>query len=186
MDGAKFSMMYLWQNFQSAVFTANTEAIEEGQYTYYAVSPMPKSYADYKATFTIPAHQQGDVFNGAYDIMVATPIQAEALATDQINNLTLDFQHKMHILKVNIAKNELGVDVGKLVFTFPGNVTGDVVVNITKPATSASLSNSSKQLVIDCGEGANVGDDVWGVIYPQMILQDVKVTAYGVDGRQSI
>ena len=186
MDGAKFSMMYLWQNFQSAVFTANTEAIEEGQYTYYAVSPMPKSYADYKATFTIPAHQQGDVFNGAYDIMVATPIQAEALATDQINNLTLDFQHKMHILKVNISKNELGVDVGKLVFTFPGNVTGDVVVNITKPATSASLSNSSKQLVIDCGEGANVGDDVWGVIYPQMIFQDVKVTAYGVDGRQSI
>ena len=187
MDGAKFSMMYLWQNFQSAVFTANTEAIEEGQYTYYAVSPMPKSYADYKATFTIPAHQQGDVFNGAYDIMVATPIQAEALATDQINNLTLDFQHKMHILKVNIAKNELGVDVGKLVFTFPGNVTGDVVVNITKLTTSPpSPSDSSKQLVIDCGEGANVGDDVWGVIYPQMIFHDVKVTAYGVDGRQSI
>ena len=186
MESAKFSMMYYWHSFQSAVFTAETEALEEGDYTYYAVSPMPKSCADNKATYSIPAHQQGDVFNGAYDIMVATPVEAGALATDKINDFVFDFQHKMHILKVSISKNDLGVDVGQLIFTFPSTVTGDVSVDITNPTTAAKLSNGSKELIIDCGNGANVGADVWGVIFPQMIFQDVKVKAIGVDGRQSV
>lgn len=186
MDGAKFSMMYFWHSFQSAVFTAETELMEEGDYTYYAVAPQPKSYADNKATYTIPATQQGDLFNGAYDIMVATPVEGKALLSDEINKLELDFQHKMHILKVNIAKNDLGVDVGKLVFTFPGNVTGDVSVNITNAASAATLANGSKELVINCANGAGVGEDVWGVIFPQMIIGSVKVVAYGVDGRESV
>ena len=186
MDGAKFSMMYFWDSFQSAVFTAETELLEEEDYTYYAVSPMPKSYADNKANYTIPAHQQGDVFNGAYDIMVATPVEGKALSAEEINKLELDFQHKMHILKVNIAKNDLGIDVGKIVFTFASNVTGNVAVNITNPAAAPSLSNGSKELVIDCGDGVNVGEGVWGVIFPQTIFSSVKVVAYGIDGRQSI
>ena len=186
MDGAKFSMMYFWDSFQSAVFTAETELLEEEDYTYYAVSPMPKSYADNKANYTIPAHQQGDVFNGAYDIMVATPVEGKALSAEEINKLELDFQHKMHILKVNIAKNDLGIDVGKIVFTFTSNVTGNVAVNITNPAAAPSLSNGSKELVIDCGDGVNVGESVWGVIFPQTIFSSVKVVAYGIDGRQSI
>ena len=185
MDGVTFSMMYFWHSFQSAIFTAETEMLDEGDYTYYAVSPKPENCAGNKATYTIPAHQQGDVFNGAYDIMVAAPVEAGALATDKINDFVLDFQHKMHLLKVNIAKNDLGIDVGKLVFTFPGNVTGNVSVDITKPDATASLSNGSKELVIDCGNGANVGDEVWGVIFPQMIFS-VKLVAYGVDGRQSV
>lgn len=186
MDGAKFSMMYFWHSFQSAVFTAETELMEEGDYTYYAVAPQPKSYADNKATYTIPATQQGDLFNGAYDIMVATPVEGKELLSDEINKLELDFQHKMHILKVNIAKNDLGVDVGKLVFTFPGNVTGDVSVNITNAASAATLANGSKELVINCANGAGVGEDVWGVIFPQMVIGSVKVVAYGVDGRESV
>ena len=186
MDGAKFSMMYFWHSFQSAVFTAETELMEEGDYTYYAVAPQPKSYADNKATYTIPATQQGDLFNGAYDIMVATPVEGKELLSDEINKLELDFQHKMHILKVNIAKNDLGVDVGKLVFTFPGNVTGDVSVNITNAASAATLANGSKELVINCANGAGVGEDVWGVIFPQMVIGRVKVVAYGVDGRESV
>ena len=186
MNCAKFSMMYFWHSFQSAVFTAETDALEDGDYTYYAVSPMPENATDNKATYTLPAHQQGDVFNGAYDIMVATPVSGKALSSEEINKLELDFQHKMHLLKVNIAKNDLGVDVGKLVFTFPGNVTGTVAVNITNPSTAATLSNGSKELVIDCGNGVNVGDNVWGVIFPQMILSAVKMVAVGVDGRQSV
>ena len=186
MDGTKFSMMYFWHSFQSAVFTAETELMEEGDYTYYAVAPQPKSYADNKATYTIPATQQGDLFNGAYDIMVATPVEGKELLSDEINKLELDFQHKMHILKVNIAKNDLGVDVGKLVFTFPGNVTGDVSVNITNAASAATLANGSKELIINCANGAGVGEDVWGVIFPQMVIGSVKVVAYGVDGRESV
>ena len=186
LSGVKFSMMYYLLSLQSAIFTTNTNELEEGEYTYYAVSPMPESNADGKATYNIPAHQQGDVFNGAYDIMVATPIEAEALATDKINNLNLDFQHKMHTLKVSIAKNELGVGVSKLVFTFPTSVTGTVSVDVKSVDAAATLSNGSKELVIDCADGANVGDVVWGVILPQTISGNIKLKAIGVDGRESV
>ena len=186
MDGAKFSLIYFWHSYQSAVFTAETEQLEEGEYTYYAVAPKPENYADNKATYTIPAHQQGDVFNGGYDIMVATPVEAGALATDKINDFVFDFHHKMHTLKVNIAKNDLGVDVGKLIFTFPTEVTGDVSVDITNAEASATLANGSKELVINCANGAGLGEDVWGVIIPQTISGDVKLVAIGVDGRESV
>lgn len=186
MDGAKFSLIYFWHSYQSAVFTAETEQLEEGEYTYYAVSPKPENYADNKATYTIPAHQQGDVFNGGYDIMVATPVEAGALATDKINDFVFDFHHKMHTLKVNIAKNDLGADVGKLTFTFPNEVTGDVAVDITNAEAATTLSNGSKQLVINCANGVNEGDDVWGIIIPQNISGDVKLVATGVDGRVSL
>ena len=52
MDGAKFSLIYFWHSYQSAIFTAETEQLEEGEYTYYAVSPKPENYADNKATYT--------------------------------------------------------------------------------------------------------------------------------------
>ena len=185
LDGVKFSMMYYLLSLQSAIFTADTNELE-GEYTYYAVSPMPESCADGKATYTIPAHQQGDVFNGAYDILVATPTEAEALATDKINNLNIDFQHKMHTLKVSIAKNDLGVGVSKLLFTFPTSVTGTVSVDVKSVDAAATLSNGSNELVIDCADGADVGDAVWGVILPQTISGDVKLVAIGVDGRESV
>ena len=185
MEGVKFSMMYFWHSFQSAVFTAEADMLEEGDYTYYAVAPKPENSVDNNAIYTIPAHQQGDVFNGAYDIMVATPVEAGALETDKINNFVFDFQHKMHILKVNIAKNELGADVSKLIFTFPTEVTGNVAVDFTNSEAAVALSNGSKELVIDCANGANVGDNLWGVIVPQTLSGEVKLVAIGVDGRES-
>ena len=186
MDGAKFSMMYYWHSLQSAVFTATANVLEEGNYTYYAVAPMPESYSNGKAIYTIPANQQGDSFNGAYDIMVAEPIEAGALSADRVNNLALDFHHKMHTLKVVIAENNLDTNINKLMFTFPSAVTGTMTVKVTDATEGVTSTNGSKELTINSNEGLTKGDTAWGVILPQTISGEVKVIAVGTDGRKSI
>ena len=185
-DGVKFTMLYYWHSYQSAVFTAKADPIAEGEYTYYAVAPMPENVTNGKAAYTIPAQQQGAVFNGAYDIMVATPAVADALSVEGLNSLTLDFQHKMHTFRVDIVENNLGIEIGKLVFSFPTAVTGSVAVDIKNANAVATLSNGSNELVINCADGAVKGDAVWGVIFPQTISGNVVCTAYGIDGRQSL
>ena len=185
-DGVKFTMLYYWHSYQSAVFTAKADSIAEGEYTYYAVAPMPENVTNGKAAYTIPAQQQGDVFNGAYDIMVAKPTVANALSSEGFNSLSLDFQHKMHTFRVNIVENNLGIEVGKLVFSFPTAVTGSVAVDLKDVDAAATLSNGSKDLVINCADGAVKGDVIWGIIFPQTISGNVVCTAYGVDGRQSL
>ena len=58
-DAVPFQMMYYWHSLQSAVFTSTANALAEGSYTYYAVSPKPESKNALKATYTIPAEQNG-------------------------------------------------------------------------------------------------------------------------------
>lgn len=185
-DAVPFQMMYYWHSLQSAVFTSNANALAEGNYTYYAVSPKPQTFSNPKASFTLPIEQWGGVFNGAYDIMVASPIEAEALSPDKVNSLALDFQHKMHTLKINIAKNDLGIDIRELRFTFPTNVTGQVTVDVANADAAATLTNGSSQLIVKSEEGFSAGDTVWGVIFPQNISGSVKVMAVGTDGRLSV
>ncbi len=184
-DAVPFEMMYYWHWFQSAVFTSTANGLAEGNYTYYAVSPKPESKNGFMATYTIPADQQGASFNGAYDIMVASPVEAEALSADKVNSLPLDFKHKMHLLKVTIAENNLSSKVKKLVFTFPSEVTGKVTVDASNPDAAPVLENASRNLTINCGEGVTAGDAVWGVIFPQTISGDVKITAVGLDDTKS-
>ena len=183
LGGASFKMMYYWHSFQSAVFTASTTALPEGTYTYYAAAPAPQSVEGYTANYTLPVEQLGGTFNGAYDIMVAEPVEAKALSEEEVNNLSLDFAHKMHTFKVQIAENNLGTPISKLKFTFPANVTGSVAVDTTNGTTT--LSGGSQNLTINIPNGAQVNDVAWGVIYPQAISGNVKVVAIGTDGRKS-
>ena len=185
LNGSQFSMKYYWDSYQSAVFTSKVDALAEDEYTYYAVSPQPSSINGQQAKYILPVIQQGGSFNSAYDIMFATPIVAEALSEAELNTLSLNFEHKMHVLKVAIAENNLGTNVSQLQFTFPKNVTGSVTVNATSGITS--MSGGSPNLTIDIPEGATVGDAVWGVIYPNgTISGNVKLVAIGDDGRKSV
>ena len=164
MSGVQFSMKNYWESYNSAVFTSKAEALDEGEYTYYAVSPMPSSVNAEQVKYELPVVQQGGSFNSAYDIMFAPSVVAEALSDAKLNALTLDFQHKMHVLKVIIAENNLGADISQLQFTFPKNTTGNVTINVKTGITS--LSGGSKNLTIDVPEGKSVGDVAWGVIFP--------------------
>lgn len=177
LEGAEFQMMYYWHSYQSAVFTSQANALAEGDYTYYAVSPKPQSTNGLKATYTIPAEQNGTSFNGGYDIMVATPVEAEALSAEKVNNLALDFQHKMHTLKMTIAENSFNSKVSKLIFTFPSEVTGKVTVDAANPDAAPVLENASRELTIDCGNGITNGNTVWAAIIPQAVSGEASYCA---------
>ena len=185
LNGVEFTMMYYWHSMQSAVFTSSASSLSEGTYTYYAVSPMPESISNRKATFTLPAVQQGNSFNGAYDIMVAEPLNAAAIVSDKVNNLALDFKHKMHTLKIEIAKNTFGLDISKLVLTFPTEVTGTVTIDATKADSAPALTNGSKTLTLNFDTPINEGDTAWGVICPANVTE-VQIMAYATDGTESV
>uniref|UniRef100_UPI0040567B3C fimbrillin family protein n=1 Tax=Alistipes sp. TaxID=1872444 RepID=UPI0040567B3C len=185
LDGAKFNMMYYWHSFQSAVFTSSAKPIAEGAYTYYAVSPMPQSISNRKATYTIPAEQRGDSFNGAYDIMVAAPLEADAVESGKVNTLNLDFHHKMHILKMSIPsdKNTLLHPVSRLVFTFPTSVTGEIQVDPVNPSNSVEVTAGSNQLTVNIPNGYKDGDNLLSMIIPGNISGDVSYYAESVVGQ---
>lgn len=185
LEALRFRMMYYWHSRQSAVFTSITNGIAEGDYTYYAVAPMPTSYSGKVATFNIPTEQEGTTFNGTYDVMVAAPLFAEAVELEKVNNFALDFNHKMHALKVNIAENNLGCAISQLRFAFATNVTGNVSVDITDPSAEATLADGSKNLHINTSAGIDQGATAWGAIFPQEVSDEITFTAIGVDGRES-
>ena len=166
INGADFTMMYYWHSLQSVVFTGNANTLPEGNYTYYAVSPKPVSINNRKATFNLPAEQSGDAVNGAHDFMVATPVTADALSTEKINDLALEFNHKTHLLKLVIPKggNPLKEPIKQVVFTFPTIVTGNITIDATAPTEVPTISNGSKQLVVNIPQGFDEGETAWARI----------------------
>ena len=188
LNGAKFSMMYYWHSLQSAVFTSDAASLAEGNYTYYAVSPMPEGSANGKATYTIPAVQQGDSFNGAYDIMVAEPLEAEALSTERVNNLALSFHHKMHTLKMTIpqGKNPFSEAISQVVFTFPTKVVGGASVSILDPEKKTTTNPTDNTLTINTPSGFNEGGTAWGVILPVAISGEVSYYAVSASGQLTL
>ena len=185
LNGADFTMMYYWHSLKSAVFTSFANAPAEGEYTYYAVAPTPESHAKNVANFTIPAVQQGDSFNGAYDVMVATPCKAEAISAEKINELALDFHHKMHSLKLTIpeGKNPFSEPISQIVFTFPNKVVGGASVSILDPEKAATVTPTGNTLTINTPSGFNVGDAAWGVILPVAISGEVSYYAVSMSGQ---
>ena len=184
-NAVPFQMMYYWHSLQEAVFTSNANSLAEGVYTYYAVSPTPESTNALKATYTIPAEQNGASFNGAYDIMVASPVEAEALLPDKVNNLALDFRHKMHTLKMTIAENNFPFVVSKLNFEFPSSVVGKVVVDAQNRDAAVEVSESGNTLTLNINKELNANDVLYAIVLPGSINGEVKLTAQSTQGHTS-
>lgn len=185
-NAVPFQMMYYWHSLQEAVFTSNANSLAEGVYTYYAVSPTPESTNALKATYTIPAEQNGASFNGAYDIMVASPVEAEALLPDKVNNLALDFRHKMHTLKMTIAENNFPFVVSKLNFEFPSSVVGKVVVDAQNRDAAVEVSESGNTLTLNINKELNANDVLYAIVLPGSINGEVKLTAQSTQGHNSL
>ena len=187
INGADFTMMYYWHSLQSAVFTSYANALKEGNYTYYAVSPKPLSVNNRKATFNLPAEQVGTPLDGAYDVMVATPTTTEALSADKVNNLALEFNHKTHLLKLTIPKggNTLSNPIKQVVFTFPSVVTGTITLDATTPTAMPTISNGSKQLIVNVPEGFDEGESVWARIAEGTVSGGVTYYAVSTIGERT-
>ena len=176
MQAEPFALYHFSESYDTAVFSAFINPMEEGEYTYYATYPIPNSINGTKATYTIAAEQQGDTFVGDCDIMVSNPVTARELAEGVVNDLNFRFAHKMHALRITMPGDGTmnGYPIDCIEFTFPTEVTGDVVVDVANPSAPATLVNGSKNLKVNIPAGYKEGDTVWAMIFPTKLTGEIS------------
>lgn len=182
IDRQVFKLWHYNEEYNTAKFTATVPKMPEDTYTYYAVSPVPfEANRLEEALYRIPAEQDG-TFNGDYDIMVAHPIEGSALQQgDNSQTVNLQFEHKVHVLKIHIPSNNLGEDISKITLTFPEPVAGVLKVNGTDPTAAPQLTSGSNVLTLTFDTPKKPGDTVFAVIAPVELTsaQSVTITATG-------
>ena len=180
MEAAVFNMHHFSQSYQTAIFTSFITPLTGSSYTYYATYPAPVSVSGTTAVFTLPAVQNGSNAMGVRDIMVATPVQAAALAEGVTADLNLRFSHKMHALRIVLPATAMsnGREVNKIVMKFPCAVVGDVWVNITDATADTLLHNGTDTITIEIPEGYQAGDYLWVMVHPTELSGDISYWAY--------
>ena len=181
IDKQIFRLWHYNTEYNTAKFTATVPEMPEDTYTYYAVSPVPAETDGLEVRYRIPAEQDG-TFNGDYDIMVAAPVEGPALQQgDNSGTVNLQFEHKVHVLKIRIPSNSLGEDISKITLTFPEPVTGTVTVNAADPSVPAQLTSGSNILTLNFDTPKKKDDEVFAVIAPVKFTaeQAITITASG-------
>lgn len=185
-----FSLWHYNATFGDARFRGDIPQLEAGEYTYLAVSPRPAAVEGTHAAYEIPAVQSG-AFDGACDVMVATPVTAQALVEgDNSDAVRFDFAHKVHVLKIRFAENRLAEPVTRLEIAFPQPVAGRLTVDAADAQAAPELTDGSNTLTLRFPEPLEITSEsqpvVYAVIAPVDIPADgrITLTAYGA-GSQS-
>lgn len=186
LEGAPFMLRYYSDEFDHGYFTANIAAMAEGDYTYMMSYPAPKSVSGTQATYTVPTTQSG-VYDGKYDIMIAEPTVAEALNAQHKVELNTIMRHQMHAVKITIpeGRNIFGFNVTRLEITFPNDVVGDVIIDVTNPDAEPIYTNTSNTIILENSDGFAEGSDIWAFVLPGTVDGDVSYKVRG-EGRQSV
>ncbi|WP_346701524.1 fimbrillin family protein [uncultured Alistipes sp.] len=186
VDAVAFSLYHYNATYNSANFRGNIPQMAEDTYTYYAVSPVPASTDGLRASYDIPAVQDG-TFHGEWDVMVATPIEGAGPLrehdkkdangiSDNTDVVDLQFAHKIHVLKIAIPRNDLGEPVSEIKLTFPTPVVGRLTVDAANPAAAAELSESSNTLTLRFSEPKEAEDVVYALIAPVTLEEGQEVS----------
>lgn len=181
IDRQVFKLWHYNAEYNTAKFTATVPEMPEDTYVYYAVSPEPVSAEGLKASYRIPAEQDG-TFSGDCDIMVAAPVEGTALQQgDNSEMVKLEFDHKVHVLMIRIPSNDLGEEISKITLTFPEPVAGILTVDAVDPAAAPQLTDGSNILTLSFDTPKKPGDTVYAVIAPVELTseQEVTITATG-------
>lgn len=197
LDNQPFSIYFRKEPAAGACFTATIAApMSAGQYTYYACYPMPQSVEGTRATFALPARQDGRVSGGA-DIMIAAPSTGTELRPLEIRDddegyevidrsLTLQMRHLLHVLRLYIpeGENTLGEPVTRIAIAMPQSVAGTVTADISDPAAAPALDDGTGTLILDLAEPL----DASASQEPQYACASIfpPATPYAADSRMRI
>ena len=186
-QNAMFTLRYFSTEYTLAYFTSNIEQMAEGNYTYYLSYPTPNAVDGTKATYSLPATQTGK-YEGGYDIMIAEPVEAEALTSSKKMVLNTSMRHQMHALKITIPEkaSNFADRVYSLEITFPNDVVGDVTLDVTNPNAEPVYSNTSNTIIVKSDEGFAVGSDIWVFVLPGMVSGDVSYKLKGLAQRSEV
>lgn len=175
-SGTDFALYHYDMTFPVARFKGEVDlsAYSAGDtYDYYAVSPAPASETDVQGTrvsYTIPAVQTGE-FDGKLDILTAQLTDAPALAEGHNPDIRLEFQHRVHVLRIAIPENGMGEDIRAMELTFPSPVAGRLTVDASG-ASEPELTDGCNVIRLDFAEPKRVGDVIYVTIAPTTIPAD--------------
>ena len=176
LDGAAFTLYHYNATYDDASFRGSIQPMPEDTYTYYAVSPVPASTDGLRASYDIPAVQDG-AFHGEWDVMVATPIEGAGPLrehdkkdangiSDNTDVVNLQFSHKIHVLKISIPRNDLGEPITEITLTFPSPVVGRLTVDAADAAADGVLTESGNTLTLRFPEPKDADAVVYAMIAP--------------------
>lgn len=179
-------------DFQRGYFTSELSSpMADDTYTYYCCYPVPTSVDGTKATFTMPAVQDGKASKGV-DIMVATPAQHGALAplpeVEDHSGMRLVMNRMMHQFRFYLPAEDTqmqGEAIEKIVLTFPAPVTGDVSVDVADPSAAPVLAGGDEKITLQLKEPISVekGNYACVAFVPSSFTagQSLQVKAYTSD-----
>ena len=171
LDGSVFSVYGL--SSAGAYFTAELDApMPEGTYIYTACSPLPAKTNGRTLYFQVPSVQDGTCSNGA-DILVSSATGGGALESvdwqdGNRNCLQLNMHHMMHRLNFRCSPGDFGGEtVKRIVAIFPGNVTGEVEVNLDRQSAKISRNGISELEINNTGDRETLSAQIAPVSFGQ-------------------
>ena len=186
-ENATFMLRYFSGEYDKAYFTSTIAPMAEGEYTYMLSYPLPKSTSGTKATYNLPAVQDG-TYNGSYDIMVADLVEDVDALSKQPVELNTIMRHQMHALKITIPEKSSNFDdkVYRVEITFPNPVAGDITIDVSNPGADPVYSNTSNTITVKSNEGFAVGSDIWVFVLPGTVSGEVSYRIYGAEQRSVV
>ena len=176
LDGTQFALWHYDQDYDAAKFTAQIEPMAEGTYDYYALSPIPSSVSGTTASYVIASEQKG-VFDGRYDIMIASPVKGAGALQEGDNSELINFRftHKVHVLKIEIASNALGEPIEALELTFPRAIAGTMNADIRDAEAAPTLTGGVNKLTLRPSAAVDAGSTLMAVIAPADIPSSEEI-----------
>lgn len=161
-----FRFWYRKESPDKAMFVGMVDPMAAGTYTYYGAYPLPEAADGTKVTYTIPSVQNG-AWNGQFDIMLAATQGAE-LQEEILNEVTLRFHHKVHVLKITVpqGRNRLGKPIERLRIDFPQPVAGRMTWDLTVPEAAPAMAATSNAVTLEFAEPIDEGDTFWVYLAP--------------------
>jgi len=147
----------LYADDQSLAFFTSVlnSPMAEGEYAYYATYPSPVSVSGTKATFVLPAQQNG-LADGGLDVMVAAPATYGPLAAiadpEDHSRMSLSMNHMLHFFRLFTPEDNDALsneEIQKVVVTFERSVAGSFTVDFTDPSAPAAFAGTSNTVTMD-------------------------------------
>ncbi len=160
-----FTMWHRMEDFANALFKATISPMGAGSYNYHALYPIPTSTSGTTVSYDIPATQSGE-WQGDLDILHASAEGSELVAG--LNDLTLNFKHKIHALKITIpeGRNLFGRSLSRMRIKFPKAVAGTISFDLRNNTAAPTLTAASSEIYLDFATPKGAGDTFWVYIVP--------------------
>ena len=114
---AGFQALALQRGVQYGQFTATVPGMPEDTYVYYAVSPEPVSAGGSEGQ--LPDSRRVRTARSAATASWSRLRSKHSPQQGDNSMVNLEFDHKVHVLKISIPSNDLGEEISKITLTFP-------------------------------------------------------------------